>query len=118
MPKLTVIIDGTDYAEHVEELKLTVNGLNADGSGRDVQTGRMVRTKIGDKWKAEIKLLRIWEDTMSALKTSLQKASYMATVGEASGEFYTDTIPLGSVRYDKSQKRNYYDGVSFSMIEM
>lgn len=118
MSKPTVIIDGTDYTEFVEELKPTINGLNADGSGRDVQTGRMTRTKIADKWKVEIKLLRIWEDTMEGLKRSLQKPSYMATAGIASGEFYTDTIPLGSVRYDKTKKRTYYDGISFSMTEM
>lgn len=118
MSEFAVIIDGIDYTEQLEELKLTINGLNADGSGRDVQTGRMTRTKIADKWKVEIKLLRIWEDTMEKLKESLQKTSYMATAGIASGEFYTDTIPLGSARRDKFTKRVYYDGVSFSMTEM
>ena len=101
MSQLTVIIGGVDYTRYVEELSLSINGLNADGSGRDVQTGLMKRVKIADKWKAEIKLLRISEDVMNALKATLKETSYSATAGEASGTFYTDTIPFGSARWNK-----------------
>lgn len=118
MSALTVIIDGYDYTALVEELKLTINGLNADGSGRDVQTGLMTRTKITDKWKAELKMLRLYETDMNRLKNSLQKVSYRATAGAASGTFYTDTIPFGSQRYDKSADESCFDGVSFTMTEM
>lgn len=113
-----MIIGGVDYTEYVEELKPTINGLNADGSGRDVQTGLMVRTKIADKWKVEVKMLRLDEAKLKKLKETLQEVSYHATAGEASGMFYTDTIPLGSQRYDKNTGKSYFDGVSFSMIEM
>ena len=118
MSKPSVIIGGTDYTQYVEELKLTINGLNADGSGRDVQTGLMFRTKIGDKWKAEIKLLRISETVMNSLKATLQETTYTASAGAASGTFYTDTIPLGSARWDREQNITYYDGVAFSMTEV
>ena len=118
MSQLTVIIGGVDYTRYVEELSLSINGLNADGSGRDVQTGLMKRVKIADKWKAEIKLLRISEDVMNTLKATLKQTSYSATAGEASGTFYTDTIPFGSARWDKSANKTYYDGVAFTMTEM
>lgn len=118
MSKPAVVIGGVDYTEYVEELSLTINGLNADGSGRDVQTGLMKRVKIADKWKAEVKLLRISEDVMSTLKATLKETSYSATVGEASGTFYTDAIPFGSARWDKSANKTYYDGVAFTMTEM
>lgn len=118
MSKPTVVIGGTDYTQYVEELKLTINGLNAEGSGRDVQTGKMTRTKITDKWKVEIKMLRLNESLMNRLRTTLQQTSYTATAGLASGTFYTDTIPFGSQRYDKSTGESCFDGVSFSMTEI
>lgn len=118
MSKPAVIIGGVDYTSYVEELKLTVNGLNADGSGRDIQTGLMSRVKITDKWKVEVKLLPIDEDVMNTLKETLKKTSYSATTGEASGTFYTDSIPFGSARWNKRQNKTYYEGVAFSMTEM
>ena len=118
MAKPAVIIDGADITRYVEELKISVNGLNADGSGRDVQTGLMKRVKIADKWKAEISLLRIPEEVMDALKESLKKTSYQATAGVASGEFYTDTIPFGAARWNKDDGKTYYDGVAFAITEV
>ena len=118
MAQPSVIIDGHDWTAKVEELKPTINGLNADGSGRDVQTGLMTRTKITDKWKVEVKMLRLMEAEVDALQTSLRKTSYSATAGPASGGFYTDTIPLGSQRYDKETNQSYFDGMAFSMTEM
>ena len=117
MSQLTVIIDGNDYTDYVEELNLSINGLNADGSGRDVQTGKMLRVKIADKWKVEVKMLRLPASVMLSLRNALKKTTYQATAGDASGEFYTDTIPLGSSRWDKDNGR-YYDGVAFSMTEV
>lgn len=118
MSKPTVIIDGVDYTEHVEELNRTLNGLNADGSGRDAQTGLMKRVKIADKWKIEIKMLRIGEDIMNTLQTALLKTEYVATVCGVTANFYTDTIPFGAARWSKSENKTYYDGVAFSMTQM
>lgn len=118
MSKPTVIIAGIDFTPHVEELKISINGLNADGSGRDVQSGLMKRVKIADKWKVEVSMLRIDEDVMSSLEGVLTQESYRATAGRASGEFYTDTIPFGSARWNKDDGKTYYDGVAFTMTEM
>ena len=118
MSKPMVIIGGIDFTRHVEELKISINGLNADGSGRDVQDGTMKRVKIADKWQVEVKMLRIDEDVMNRLATVLDLKSYEATAGVASGEFYTDTIPFGSARWNKDDGKTYYDGVAFSMTQM
>lgn len=118
MAKPLVIIGNIDITDYVEELKLTSNGLNADGSGRDVQDGTMKRVKIASKWQAEVKMLRISEDIMNRLALVLGLKSYEATAGVASGTFYTDTIPFGSVRWNKDDGKTYYDGVAFTMTEM
>lgn len=121
--KLQVIIGGTDYAEHIQELKPSINGLNADGSGRDVQTGLMVRTKIADKWKIEVTMLPIYDDVMESLRHALQEPSYPVSIqrpgtSNISGTFYTDTIPFGSQRWIPDEQKCRYDGVAFSMTEM
>lgn len=121
--KLQVIIGGTDYAEHIQGLKPSINGLNADGSGRDVQTGLMVRTKIADKWKIEVTMLPIYDDVMESLRHTLQEPSYPVSVqrpgtSNISGTFYTDTIPFGSQRWIPDERKCRYDGVAFSMTEM
>lgn len=118
MSKIAVIIEGIDITKYVEELNPSINGLNADGSGRDVQTGLMKITKIADKWKFEVKLLRIYEDAWAPIRAALRKVPYAATVGEAQGNFYTDTLPFGSARWDKFANKTYYDGIAFSMTEM
>lgn len=121
VPVLT--IGGVDYAEKCLELKPSVNGLNADGSGRDIQTGVMLRTKIADKLKFDVSMDRLYESEAAALSRALKTAFYTATVlnpetGQSvTKEFYTDTVPFGVQRYDKYEKRTYYDGMTFSMTE-
>lgn len=121
--KLKVMIGGVDYAQHIQELKPSINGLNADGSGRDVQTGLMVRTKIADKWKIEVTMLPIYDGVMESLRRTLQNASYSVVIerpgfSNISGAFYTDTIPFGSQRWIDDERKCRYDGVAFSMTEM
>ena len=53
--KPVLIIGGHDYAPLVEELNISRNDLDAEGSGRDVQTGLMHRTRVATKLKADVK---------------------------------------------------------------
>lgn len=123
MPVPVLNIGGVDYAEKCLELKPSVNGLNADGSGSDVQTGEMLRTKIVDKLKFEVSMDRLSDSEAAALSAVLKQTFYDATVLNpetglpVTRSFYTDTIPFGVQRYDKFQRQTYYDGMTFSMTK-
>lgn len=123
MAKPVLIINGHDYAAYVESLELSRNDLDAEGSGRDVQTGEMFRTRIAVKLKAEVKLLRLQQPIMAQLAADISAAFYNATVVDpATGtqvtkNFYTSTVPFGAQRYNRETGAPYYDGVSFSMTE-
>lgn len=116
-------IGTVDYTRYVLELTPSGNGLNADGSGRDTQTGEMLRTKIADKLKVEVRMDRLYEDVHRPLMAALKETYYQATIldpdtnAPVTKTFYTDTRPFGSQRYDRNRGKTYYDGVSFSMTE-
>lgn len=118
-----LIINGHDYSEYVEEITPTRNDLDADGSGRDVQTGDMFRTRIAVKQKWEVKMLRMYEGLHRQLCLDIRPAYYEATILDpelnewVTREFYTSNVPYGVQRYDKFRQRTYYDGMSFTMTE-
>ena len=121
--KPVLIINGHDYAALVEELDISRNDLDAEGSGRDVQTGLMYRTRIASKMKAEVKLLRLQQAQMRQLASDIAGTYYSATVvdpatgAQVTKSFYTSTVPFGAQRYNKETGAPYYDGVTFSMTE-
>lgn len=121
--KPVLIINGHDYAPLVEELNISRNDLDAEGSGRDVQTGLMHRTRVATKLKADVKLLRLQQGDMERLCADISPTFYSATVVDPqSGErvtksFYTSTVPFGAQRLNRQTGAPYYDGVTFSMIE-
>ncbi len=118
-----LIINNHDYAALVEALNLSRNDLDAEGSGRDVQTGEMFRTRVATKLKATVKLLRLQQATMQQLLSDISQPFYNATVvdpatgAQTTRSFYTSTVPFGAQRYNKSTGAPYYDGVSFEMVE-
>lgn len=123
MARPVLIINGHDYAAYVEELSPSRNDLDADGSGRDVQTGLMYRTRIATKQKWEVKLLRLPEAVHRQLLSDIAGAYYSATVLDpTTGQqntrtFYTSQAPFGAQRYDRRTAAPVYDGMTFSMIE-
>ena len=118
-----LIIDNLDITNYVSELKPVKNDLDADGSGRDIQTGTMYRTKITDKMTWEVSLLRIPESVATSLFGNLNNTYYNATIldpgtnTQQTKTFYTSSVPFGVQKYIKSDNITVYDGVSFSMIE-
>ena len=118
-----LIINGHDYAPLVEELNIVYNDLDAEGSGRDVQTGLMYRTRIASKMKVEVKLLRLQQMQMQQLAADISKTFYnVAVVDPATGQqtvksCYTSQIPFGAQRYNRETGAPYYDGVAVAMIE-
>ena len=118
-----LIINNHDYAALVEELNLSRNDLDAEGSGRDVQTGEMFRTRVATKLKATVKLLTLQQATMQQLLADIAQPFYSATVvdpatgAQTTRTFYTSTVPFGAQRYNRSTGAPYYDGVTFEMVE-
>ena len=123
MAKPVLIINGHDYAAYVEELNISRNDLDADGSGRDVQTGLMYRTRIATKMKVDVKLLRLRQTIHKQLLTDIAEPFYSATVldpatgSQTTKTFYTSSVPFGAQRYDKETGVPFYDGMSFSLTE-
>ena len=121
--KPVLIINNHDYAKYVEELSPSRNDLDADGSGRDVQTGLMYRTRVASKLKVDVKLLRLQQSLMQQLLSDISDTYYSATLldpttgAQTTRTFYTATVPFGAQRYNKETGAPYYDGVSFSMTE-
>ena len=123
MAKPVLIINGHDYAQYVQELNISRNDLDAEGSGRDVQTGLMYRTRIGSKMKVDVKLLPIQQAVHKQLLGDISGVYYSATVvdpstgAQAQKSFYTSTVPFGAQRYNKETGAPYYSGMTFSMTE-
>ena len=118
-----LIINGHDYAPLVEELNITNNDLDAEGSGRDVQTGLMYRTRVATKMKVTVKLLRLQQAMMQQLAADIRGVYYSASVvdpttgAQVTKSFYTSERPFGAQRYNRETGAPYYDGVTFSMTE-
>lgn len=121
--KPVLIINSHDYAARVEELNLSRNDLDAEGSGRDVQTGLMYRTRITSKMKISVKFFQLRQATMQQLLSDIAQPFYSATVvdpatgAQVTKTFYTSTVPYGAQRYNKETGAPYYDGVTFDMTE-
>lgn len=121
--KPTLIINGHDYTEYVEELAPSSNGLDADGSGRDVKTGLMYRIPVAVKLKFSAKMLRMPETLVKQLYSDVSGAYYSARVLNPQTNtvethtFYTQAVPFGTQRYLKKSNKTVYDGVSFEMTE-
>ena len=121
--KPVLTINGHNYAAYVEELNMSRNDLDAEGSGRDVQTGLMYRTRIASKLKATVKFFRLQQAMMQQLLSDISAPCYSATVVDPSTgaqtmkTFYTATVPYGAQRYNKETGAPYYDGVTFDMTE-
>ena len=118
-----MIINNHDYAPLVEELNIVNNDLDADGSGRDVQTGLMYRTRVATKMKVTVKLLRLQQAQMQQLAADIRGTYYSATVVDpttgtrVTKSFYTSERPFGAQRLNKKTGAPYYDGVTFNMTE-
>lgn len=123
MSKPCLIINGRDYAEFLSDFKPVDNDLDADGSGRDVQTGEMARTKLAEKQTYELSFNRIYEDDQKPLSNAIRQQYYHATILDpntgtrVTKTFFTATRAFGSQRYDKFAGKTYYDGMAFKMTE-
>lgn len=123
MAQPVLIINGHDYAEYIEELTPSRNDLDADGSGRDVQSGLMIRTRIATKQKWDVKMLRLPEAVHKQLLADISPVFFQATTidpntgAQATRTYYTSSVPFGAQRYDRESGAPFYSGMTFSMTE-
>ena len=120
-PKLK--IGSVDFTELVASLTMSNNDLDADGSGRDISDGEMHRTKIADKDKLEVTMMRMWESDMAALQAALNPAfisvEYLnpRTNTLTTKTMYCSALKHGLQMYNRSKKKTYYQGASFDLTE-
>lgn len=125
MAKPILVINGTDYTEYVaqEGFNSTREDLDADGSGRNILTGKMYRSRIATKMTYSISLNRVSASTLASLIDDLYSGSNYVTVkildaGEnkqVSKTVYCSSVTEGTQRYINGSV--YYDGVAFDLIE-
>lgn len=120
-PKLKI---GTvDFTELVASLSMSNNDLDADGSGRDISDGTMHRTKITDKDKLEVTMMRIWEEDMITLQAALRPAfvsvEYLNPRSNLleTKTMYCSALKQGLQIYNKSRGKTFYEGASFDLTE-
>ena len=120
-PQLT--INQHNYAKYVNDLSPERHALDAEGSGRDVQTTTMYRVLLGQKKKFIVKMGRLSQDMVQQLAADISAPFYQATfadpdTGTAQTKyFFTADVMYGSQRYDRETGKPYYVGMTFDMTE-
>ena len=120
------IVNGHNYAKHVQELKPSINDLDADGSGRNILDGKMHRSIIDTKDKWTVTFLRLDEPLMAQLMSDLkarQKAYPTVNItmldaiqnAQVTRTYYYSTVNQGVQRYISG--KTVYDGVTFNITE-
>lgn len=123
MAKPIFKIGDIDYTEYVEKMEPTRNDLDADGSGRDTTTGKMMRTRIADKLQWQITMLRMPEDKAVALQKAMRTAFFTATTldprtgSQRESRYYVASVPFGAQVYDRYSGKTYYAGMAFQITE-
>lgn len=125
MAKPILVINGTDYTEYVgqEGFQATREDLDADGSGRNILTGLMYRSRIATKMTYAVSLNRISASTLKSLISDLYSGTNYVTVkvldaksnSTVTKTVYCSSITEGTQRYINGSV--YYDGVTFNLIE-
>lgn len=116
-------INGHDYTKYIaaDGLKPSRNDLDKDGSGRNILTGLMYRTRIDTKLKYNVSFLRLPAAVLSQLEADMSGVYVNVTMLEAKSNtqktktYYTSTINEGVQRYIGGD--TVYDGVAFDLTE-
>lgn len=117
------MINGHDYTEYIaaDGLKPSRNDLDKDGSGRNILTGLMYRTRIATKLKYSVSFLRLTPELLQQLESDMDAPFINVTLLEARSNrqvtrtYYTSTINEGVQRAIDGQV--FYDGVAFDITE-
>lgn len=114
-----------DYTQYVEELTVEHNDIDAEGSGRDVNTGEMQRTRVAQKHTLNIKLLRVRQPIARAIFRDLMTNTWVGVTYQspcsdalATKNFYCSSINFGAQRYIRDSDITVYDGMNFKLIQI
>nr|DAE14251.1 MAG TPA: hypothetical protein [Siphoviridae sp. ct0uL16] len=116
-------VNGHDYTKYLAEdgLKPSRNDLDADGSGRNLLDGLMVRSRITSKKKWTVTFILMGESIASQLLNDMWPQYVSITMLDAKEnryierEYYCSTINEGIQRYIGGQ--TMYDGITFNITE-
>lgn len=116
-------INSHDYTKYIAEdgLKPSRNDLDADGSGRNLLDGLMVRSRITSKTKWTVTFTLMGESIASQLLNDMWPQYVSITMLDAKEnryierEYYCSTINEGIQRYIGGQ--TMYDGITFNITE-
>lgn len=123
MSRPILILGDTDFTEEVFTIAPSNNDLDADGSGRDIHSGEMYRTKVADKDALEIGMMRMSAARAVLLSQKLDgdflSVTYLkpGTNTQTTKTMYCSSIKYGQQVYDKSRGDTFYVGVSFQLTE-
>lgn len=121
------IVNGHDYAPYIVELSPVRNDLDADGSGRDLLSGKMYRRRIAQKDKQSVKFCRLDAETMSQLANDVDPESVNISLLDPktntiqTKEYYISTLTYGAQRLENSNspyRKVYYVGCTFNITEV
>lgn len=114
-----------DYTRYVESLNIVHNDIEAEGSGRDVNTGAMERTRVAQKHTLTVQLLPVSQPVARAIFRDLEATGWLGVTYQSpcrdrldTKNFYCAGVNFGAQRYDRFRDRTYYDGMSFKLIEI
>lgn len=116
-------VNGHDYTKYLAEdgLKPSRNDLDADGSGRNLLDGLMVRSRITSKKKWTVTFILMGESIASQLLNDMWPQYVSITMLDAKEnryierKYYCSTINEGIQRYIGGQ--TMYDGITFNITE-
>lgn len=114
-----------DYTAFLAEdgLSPVRNDLDADGSGRNILSGKMFRSRIAQKDKWAVKFMRLPELIMKSIAADIDPEFVDITLLDPKTNrnitktYYTSTLTYGSQKYLPDQGITVYDGCSFDIIE-
>lgn len=117
------LIDGTDYAEYIEELKPVRNDLDADGSGRDISDGYFYRERIAQKNVWTVSFIPLRSAQMRTIASALNPQYLTITMLNpltntyTTTEYYASSMDFGTQRYIPSDDDVEYIGATITVRE-
>ena len=127
-PKFILIDENNvehDYTEIVTKLNIVHETLDAEGSGRDVNTGLMQRTIVAEKHTLNVEVWTVDQTTAFYLNKYMSWRPSFSVKFElpcsndlVTRTFYCSSINFGAQRWDRANNKIVYEGMNFKLVEV